>query len=178
MSTSLQAAAVVAPVQAQAARVPLSLADAQTFLYREAQFADEHRFDEWLALWDDSDILYWIPAGGDDIDPKRHISIAYDDRARLEDRIYRLQSRGIHAQRPRSRMRRLISNVVIESDDGVCVKLAANFIFAELRNGHQDVFNGRFLYELRYRADGLRIASKKVLLINNDDFIDNLSFLL
>lgn len=151
----------------------------QGLLYREADCADEHRLDDWLALWDDQgEILYWIPAGRDDIDPRQRISIVYDDRSRLDDRIFRLKSRGAHAQRPRSRMRRVVSNIVIDSDDGECVQVRANFILAELRNGQQDVFNGRFLYELRHRDGALRIASKKVLLVNNDDFIDNLSFLL
>lgn len=155
-----------------------SLEQVQDLLYREADCADEHRFDDWLALWDeDGEILYWIPAGRDDLDPSQRISIAYDNRSRLDDRIFRLKNRAMHAQRPRSRMRRVVSNIVIESDDGECVRVRANFILGELRNGHQDVFNGRFLYELRRRAGGLRIASKRVLLVNNDDFIDNLSFL-
>jgi 3-phenylpropionate/cinnamic acid dioxygenase small subunit len=90
---------------------------AEAFLYREAQFTDEHRFDEWMALWDDDDdIIYWIPCDQDDIDPRRHVSIAYEDRQTLEERLIRLKSRGMHSQEPRSRMRRVISNVVIESE--------------------------------------------------------------
>lgn len=150
----------------------------ESFLYREADLADEHRFDEWLALWDQKDILYWIPAGSDDIDPRHCISIAYDNRERLEDRIFRLQSKAVHAQRPRSRMRRIIGNIVIEADDGATATVRANFIFTEMRHGHQDVFNGRFIYQLRYNDDSLLIGSKKVLLVNNDEFIDNLTFLL
>ena len=42
------------------------------FLYREARLQDEHRFDEWEALWTD-DALYWVPANGEDIDPERDI---------------------------------------------------------------------------------------------------------
>lgn len=151
----------------------------EALLYREADCADEHRFDEWMGLWDNQDeIRYWVPAGSDDVDPSRAISIIYDDRSRMEDRIFRLKSRSAHAQRPRSRMRRVISNVVIDTDDGEHLDVRANFILAELRQGHQDVFNGRVLYRLVRRDECLRIAQKKVLLINNDDFIDNLSFLL
>ena len=58
----------------------------EQFLYYEAQIMDEHRYDEWLALWSD-DALYWVPAGRDNIDPKREISLIYDDRVRLETRI-------------------------------------------------------------------------------------------
>lgn len=157
----------------------MTLQQVHQLLYLEADCADEHRYDEWLALWHPSgELLYWVPSGGDDFDPKQRISIVYDNRSGLDDRIFRLKSRGAHAQRPRSRMRRVISNIVIESEDGESVRVRANFIMAELRKGHQDVFNGRLIYELRRHGDELRIGSKKVLLINNDEFIDNVSFLL
>ena len=151
---------------------------AETFLYREAQLADEHRFDEWLALWETSEITYWIPANQNDIDPQRHISIAYDDRERLEGRLMRLKSRGMHSQQPRSRMRRMVSNVVIESDDGALAQVEANFMLVELRSNAQSTYGGRFIYRLRYDAAGIHLVSKKVLLVNNDEFIGNLTFLL
>lgn len=169
----------VAPTNGTLAALRETQLQVEDLLYREADCADEHRFDEWLALWDaEGKLLYWIPAGSDDVDPAQAISIVYDDRSRLDDRIYRLKSRAVHAQRPRSRMRRVVSNIRVDSDDGDNVRAHANFILAEFRNGQQDVFNGRFVYELRRREGGLRIASKKVLLVNNDAFIDNLSFLL
>lgn len=151
---------------------------AEAFLYREAQLADEHRFDEWLALWDDADITYWIPSNRDEVDPRRQISIAYDDRARLEERLSRLNSRGAHSQQPRSRMRRTVSNLTIESDDGALAQVEANFTLLALRSGKQDIFGGRFIYRLRYDPERIRIVSKKVLLVNNDDFIGNMTFLL
>jgi 3-phenylpropionate/cinnamic acid dioxygenase small subunit len=155
----------------------LTRAQAEDFLYREALLADEHRFDEWLALWDVENVCYWVPAGSDDIDPSRRISIVYDNRQRLEDRIFRLKSKSAHAQQPRSRMRRLVSNVQVEMVEGTA-RVSANFIVPELRRGHQDLFNGRSIYELRSAPNGWLIASKKVLLVNNDEFIDNLTFLL
>ena len=151
---------------------------AETFLYREALLADEHRFDEWLALWDETDVTYWIPSNNDDLDPKRQISIAYDDRARLEERLTRLKSRGAHSQQPRSRLRRMVSNISIESDDGALARVEANFMLLELRSGMQDVFGGRLVYSLRYDAAGIRMLAKKVVLVNNDEFIGNLTFLL
>jgi benzoate/toluate 1,2-dioxygenase beta subunit len=157
----------------------VSLEQVKKLLYLEADCADEHRFDDWLALWDEEEeILYWVPAGTDNMDPASHISIVYDNRSRLDDRIFRLKSRSAHASRPKARMRRIIGNVVIDSEDGVRVLVHANFILVELRKGRQEVLNGRVFYELRRRHGGLRIGSKKVLLINNDEFIDNLSFLL
>src|SRR2546428_13930155 len=77
----------------------------ENFLYREARLMDEHAYDEWLALWTD-DALYWVPCNRDDSDPMREVSIIYDNRARLEERIIRLKSGAIYAQEPKWRLRR------------------------------------------------------------------------
>ena len=61
----------------------------EQFIYREARLADENRYDEWIALWTD-DAIYWLPANIDDYDPRHHLSIIYDDRDRLQDRIDRI----------------------------------------------------------------------------------------
>jgi benzoate/toluate 1,2-dioxygenase beta subunit len=156
----------------------LSRERAETFLYREAQLADEHRFDEWLALWADGDVLYWIPANRDDVDPRRQVSIVYETRAQIEERLFRLKSRGMHSQQPRSRMRRTVSNVMIESDDGTTAQVEANFVLVELRSSRQQVYGGRFVYRLRHDREEVRMVEKKVLLVNNDEFIGNLTFLL
>jgi len=151
---------------------------AEAFLYREAQFADEHRFDEWMALWEDADITYWIPSNQDEIDPRRHVSIVYENRDQLEERLIRLRSKGVHSQQPRSRMRRIVSNVVIESDDGSLARVEANFMLREFRRDLETTYGGRFVYQLRYDAQDIRMVSKKVLLVNNDAYIGNLTFLL
>ncbi len=149
----------------------------EEFLYLEAQLMDEHRYDEWLALWTE-DALYWVPAGRDDIDPKREISLIYDDRVRLQLRIARLKSGFALAQEPKSRMRRLVSNIVIEETDNGELVAHSNFMLAELRRGKQDIFAGRTLHRLRPYADSFKLVSKKVLLVNNNEYIDNLTFLI
>src|SRR5437773_1767250 len=78
----------------------------EAFLYREARLIDEHRYDEWLSLWTD-EAIYWVPCNEDDTDPERQVSIIYDDRVRLGERVARLQSGAAWAQEPKSRMRRV-----------------------------------------------------------------------
>lgn len=149
----------------------------EQFIYYEAQLADEHRYDEWLALWTD-DALYWVPSGRDEIDPRREISLIYDDRVRLQVRISRLKSGFAHAQEPKSRMRRLVSNIVIEEEKNGEITAYSNFMLAELRRGKQDIFAGRTMHRLRPQGESFKIVAKKVLLINNDESIDNLTFLI
>jgi len=151
--------------------------EVEQFIYHEARLMDENRYDEWLALWDD-DALYWVPSNRDDIDPKREVSLIYDDRVRLDTRILRLKSGLAHSQEPKSRMRRLVSNFEIENGSEGEITTSSNFILAELRRGKQDIFAGRTIHRLRQVNGGFKMAYKKVLLVNNDEYIDNLTFLI
>ena len=150
----------------------------EAFLYREARLADENRYDEWLALWTD-DARYWIPSNSYDYDPEQRISIVYDDRSRLQDRIDRLKSGAAWAQEPRSRMRRIISNIEIQpvSSQGETTVIS-NAVIGELRRSLQTAYFAQQIHRLRMTADGPRMTYKKVNLINNDEPIHNLSFIL
>ena len=149
----------------------------EQFLYHEALLMDEHRFDEWLALWTEP-ALYWVPSNRDEVDPRREVSLIYDDWVRLQLRIARLKSGFAHAQEPRSRMRRIISNIEIEAATNGEVIANSNFLLAELRRGKQDLFAGRTTHRMRPDNGAFKLISKKVLLVNNDEPIDNLTFLI
>ena len=147
------------------------------FLYREARLMDEHRYKEWLSLWTD-DALYWVPCNADDIDPARHVSIIYDDRVRLQQRVERLLSGAVLAQDPQPRMRRVLSNIEIEAGDGTEITAASNFILVFARGGGQQIWAGRSIHTLLPDADGFRLRRKKVLLVNADQEMPLLQFLI
>jgi 3-phenylpropionate/cinnamic acid dioxygenase small subunit len=149
----------------------------ERFLYREARLVDEHYYEEWLSLWSD-DGIYWIPCRHEDADPSRQVSLIYDNRAKLGDRIARFKSRAVLAQDPPSRMRRLISNIEIERDSENELRVESNFILVEARAGQQQVWCGRSFHTLRESSDALRIARKKVLLVNSEQEMPNLQFLI
>ena len=151
------------------------------FLYREARLADEARYAEWLALWTD-DAVYWVPATTDPAaDPDTHISHIYDNRARLETRIKLLQTGHRYSQEPASGMRRVISNVEIEAHESGDFVAGSNFVLAELAVQAKHEMHwwvGRTTHRLR-RVDGaLRMAQKKVVLINAAEPLPNLAFLI
>ena len=150
-------------------------AQVEQFLYREARLMDEHRYKEWLALWTD-DGTYWVPCNDDDIDPKRHVSILYDDRERLAQRVDRLISGSVLAQDPKPRMRRVVSNVeVAPGEDHLAVH--SNFVLVCARGGTQLLWAGRSLHRLRPAGGDFRIAFKKVMLVNADQEMPLLQFL-
>jgi benzoate/toluate 1,2-dioxygenase beta subunit len=157
--------------------MPADRQQIENFLYHEARLMDEHAYDEWLSLWT-NDALSWVPCNEDEIDPQRHVSIIYNNHARLEDRIERLKGSAAYSQEPKSWLRRVVSNIEIEEGDNGEVIVYSNFNLTELRRGKQDTFAGRTIHKLPSDGAGFKIAYKKVLLVNNDEVIDNLTFLI
>jgi 3-phenylpropionate/cinnamic acid dioxygenase small subunit len=147
------------------------------FLFREARLMDEGQYAEWLRLLTE-DALYWVPCNHDDIDPRSHVSIIYDDRERLEQRITRLLSGSVLAVQPKPRMRRVISNIEIISNDDRGIAVEANFILGVARSSGQQLWIGRTEYQLVHTSDGYRMSRKKILLINSDQEIPLLQFLI
>jgi benzoate/toluate 1,2-dioxygenase subunit beta len=154
----------------------LSRQEAEDFLYQEARLLDEGRYDDWFSLLTE-DAIYWIPCNGEGIDPNREISLVYDDYRRLGDRIRRLNSGLAHAQSPPSRTGRLVSNVQIEQAVDGRASVVSSFLLYELRQSKQRIFAGRYHHQLRFENGRWQIASKKVVLVNNDEVIDNLTFI-
>lgn len=147
------------------------------FIYCEARFQDEHEYDAWEALWTD-DGIYWVPANDDDIDPETQMSIIYDNRSRIGLRIRQLHTGKRHTQNPHSRLRRVISNIEVLSQEGDEIRVGANVLIFESNRRADTIWAARNEYRLRRTADGLRMALKKVMLANNDKALHTLSFLI
>jgi len=148
----------------------------EDFLYREAQLADAHAYDDWLALWDE-EALYHVPCNDDDADPDLHVTLIYEQRRGLEDRITRLKSGFAHAQDPRSRLSRIVSNVRISVRDDGLLEVNSICQILAFRLGRQDLFGGRVVHVLRPWGEDYRIRRKTVYLTNNDGVINNLTFI-
>jgi benzoate/toluate 1,2-dioxygenase beta subunit len=154
----------------------LSRQQAEEILFEEARLLDAGRYDDWFAMFTD-DAIYWLPCNGEGIDPNREISLVYDDHARLRDRVDRLNSGVAHAQSPPSKTCRLISNVQIRQVSPDTAAITSAFLLYELRQSRQRIFAGHYLHRLRLENDGWKIAWKKAVLVNNDEVIDNLTFI-
>ena len=72
----------------------------------------------------------------------------------------------------------MVSNVEIEEGENGEVTVYSNFNLTELRQGTQNTFAGRTIHRLRPDGGGFKIAYKKVLLVNNDEVINTLTFLI
>lgn len=92
----------------------------QQFLYREARFLDEHRFDDWLAMLSE-DIHYWAPGiqtrfkrdKSPRYDPNRMAH--FDDSMRdLKTRIARHKQPTAWGEDPPTRHNHVVSNIEVE----------------------------------------------------------------
>lgn len=161
--------------------------EVEAFLFREARLADESRYDDWLALFDDP-THYWVPAGPADYDPELATKVSYvnDNRNRLETRVRQLGTGVRYAQTPPSPMRRVISNVELlgkrNGDHGEdLLDVASNFVLYELSaqaSNEIRIWAGRTTHTLRRVTDGFLIRRKVVELVNASRPLPTLAFLL
>ena len=99
--------------------------------------------------------------------------MCFDDRRRLEDRVFRLKSGYAWSQTPSSRTVRLLANVEVFETPATMVR--STFLISEFRSGESRVLSGWCAHRLS--AQG-RIEVKQVNLIDCDQNLRNPSLLL
>jgi 3-phenylpropionate/cinnamic acid dioxygenase small subunit len=149
----------------------------EEFLYLEARLLDGRSYEAWLELFDEK-TLYWIPANRDHGDPAREVSIVYADRAQLSFRVDQLLSGSAWVQDPAPRLCRAISNIEILEAPGECLEVESVIQLMMVRRHRQRIFMGRVHHRLIPQSESFRIAEKKVVLVENDEVIDDLTFLI
>lgn len=149
--------------------------DFAPLLYREARLLDEGRFEEWLSLFTD-DAVYWVP--GSDPDDPMAASIIYDDRPTMEDRVRRLRSPLAFSQSPPSKTLHQVTNVEVLEEGEDRAEVTSAYVIHETRLGVSRVFAGRAYFSLRKEMGAWKIARKKVVLLQREDPLYNLTFLL
>ncbi len=136
----------------------------EDFLYAEAALLDEWRLQEWLELLTE-DVTYSVPATDvPEGDAKNTLFLVADDAIRVHSRVKQLLGKSAWAENPRSRTRRLISNVRIRETNGETIRVTANFIVYRMRMDQVDTYVGRYEYTLVQRDGQLKIRERKAIL--------------
>jgi benzoate/toluate 1,2-dioxygenase beta subunit len=145
---------------------------------REARLLDQLRYDDWLAMYA-AECVYWVPSTPSAGDPRREISVMFDDRRRLEDRVYRLRTGFAWSQAPASRTVRLIANVeVFATGRDDTRMLRSNFLISEFWGDETRMLTGWTGHRVVRDGDGWKIRAKQVNLIDCDQCIRNPSIIL
>jgi 3-phenylpropionate/cinnamic acid dioxygenase small subunit len=147
-------------------------------LEREARLLDQLRYEDWLALLA-PECIYWVPSTPNAGDPRREIAVMFDDRRRLEDRVYRLRTGFAWSQAPASRTVRLISNVEVFATDRDSVRMVrSNFLITEFWGDETRILSGWAGYRIVAQDGGWKIQAKQVNLLECDQCIRNPSIIL
>src|ERR1700716_2831234 len=145
---------------------------------REARLLDQLRYEEWLTLFA-RECIYWVPATPNAGDPRREVAVMFDDRRRLEDRIYRFRTGYAWSQAPAARTVRLVTNVEVFAtarDDSRMVR--SNFLINEFWGDETRVLTGWAAHRLVRDGEGWQTQAKQVNLIDCDQSIRNPSIIL
>jgi len=147
-------------------------------LEREARLLDQLRYEDWLAMYA-PECIYWVPSTPNAGDPRREISVMFDDRRRLEDRVYRLRTGFAWSQAPASRTVRLITNIEVFTAGSESARmLRSNFLISEFWGDETRILSGWAGHHVIRDDSNWKILAKQVNLIECDQCIRNPSIIL
>ena len=146
-------------------RSVVTRAEVEDFLYHEAALLDDWKLNEWEALLTDDATYYVPPNDQPEGDHRSTLFLVADDRERIRQRIIRINDPNCHAEYPKSRTRRMISNVRILGVDGDFVTAVANFVCYRYRRYERiREYVGAYRYVLKRAGDSFRIKERRVLI--------------
>lgn len=139
------------------------------FLYREAALLDARDWDGWGKLFT-RDGRYWVPAARGQSDWVNHVSLVNDTGLLREIRLDRLKSAEAPSLRPLRASSHFVSNIAVvspEEPSGPYV-VRSRFIVAQHAAWGTHSFHGDYTHELVRQEGELRIALKRVDLVDVD----------
>ncbi|WP_306005374.1 aromatic-ring-hydroxylating dioxygenase subunit beta [Aquicoccus porphyridii] len=148
------------------------------FVYDEARMLDEGRFDEWLELWLE-DGHYWMPLDWKQDDPLHVTSLMYEDMFMLRLRVQRLTGARTFSQKPKSRCHHVLNRPFVDEVDHEAGRYVTNtnMHYVETRLDDQLLLALTAVHELKLVDGRLRIANKRVDLLNCDAAFGNIQLL-
>lgn len=138
--------------------------EVERFLVDEAALLDEWRLDEWLALMQEG-ARYLVPAlDAPAADHRNTLFLIADDYPMLKSRVAQLLGRSAWAENPRSRTRRLVTNVRVLEANGDEALVTANFAVWRFQMEAAHVYVGKYMHKLVRTSGGLRFRERRAVL--------------
>lgn len=148
------------------------------FIYNEARMLDEGRYSEWIDLWL-PDGVYWMPLDYKQTDPHLVTSLLYEDNFMLKLRVERLNGERTFSQKPKSRCHHVIQRPFIDTFDAEAGEFQTNtsMHYVETRLDEQFLLALTATHDLKLVDGKIRIANKRVELLNSDAAFGNIQLL-
>ena len=139
---------------------------------------DDGRFSEWLDLWIPEG-HYWMPLDYKQKDPDLVTSLLYEDDFMRRLRVERLNGERTFSQKPKSRCHHVIQRPFVDEFDLDAGHFVTNtsMHYVETRLDEQFLLAITTTHELRLVDGKLRIANKRVDLLNSDAAFGNIQLL-
>jgi len=148
-------------------------ADAAQFLFREALLLDTRAFDPWLDLWT-SDGMYWLPHAPDQVSPRDHISLFWEDATLREVRAGRVTNLRNWSQQPTTRTARVVGNVIVDGRDAAGRLIVHSTLIVHEWRLAPRTLAGLVTHKLDTSGEDWKIYLKRVDLVNSTDALANL----
>lgn len=134
------------------------------FLTQECHLLDTWELRSWLDLFS-ADARYAIcPMDYGDFEEGNSLYLALDDRPRLEARVHQIMGGFAWTEKPKSRTRRIVSNIFIHETSTPVIDVRANGVVFQFRNNETCSFVGEFGYRLRRKDATFQILEKRIQL--------------
>jgi len=147
------------------------------FIWAESDMLDHGEFETWLSLWSEKG-TYIIPIDPNQEDFENSLNYAYDDHHMRVLRVQRLTGGESISTSPQPRTVRTLSRfrVLSETAERVTVRCAQNL--REFRKDALKHYSADIVYELERAGDSFKIQRKLVRLINSDDTLAGIGYIL
>lgn len=146
----------------------------EALLLREADLLDDKQWEAWDALYT-AEALYWVPGVANAPDPDNHVFIFRDNAEGRNVRIHRLRHPRNLVEEVPTRTLHIVQNVAADAVAGDTYEVRSRLLMLDWQNGTQRLYGGRVRHVV-VRQDGvLKIAFKRVDLLNCDGVLPMIS---
>ncbi len=153
------------------------LGRAIAFIWEEAELLDRKDYSTWGALWAD-DGHYVVPIDPDTTDFAASLNYAYDDARMRQLRIERFTSGFSMSAADSAVTVRSVSRFTLACHEGDEIEVKSAQLLAAYKRNTHTLFAGNLTHRIRFTAAGPKLVQKVVRLVNSQDALNALGFLL
>ena len=156
---------------------PITFDEAMRFVWLEADLLDAGDYAAWQALWTATS-RYIVPIAPGTTDFENTLNYAYDDAAMRAKRAERLTSGQSVSASPVARTVRLLSRFRVLSSDAAACSLRCAQTVTEFRRGRERTYAADVEFLLVRGPDGVQIERKVIRLINGNEALGGIGYIL
>lgn len=147
------------------------------FIDYENDLLDAKQYDDWLPLWQDEGV-YVVPIDASDDDYENRLNYAYDNAAMRRMRVARLTSGESVSVESNGGTIRLTSRLRVSQTESHIIEARCALLINECRLGVLKQYVANIEYQLVSNGDSFAIKRKVVKLINAEDYLRTISYIL